>query len=72
MIGDLESEMDISTFVKHVKANLAMPSVRYVGNLDQIIKKVAIIGGSVLDLRLKPLNKVQISLSLVILNIMMH
>lgn len=46
MIGDLESEMDIYTFVKHVKENLAMPSVRYVGNLDQIIKKVAIIGGS--------------------------
>ncbi|WP_040030034.1 Nif3-like dinuclear metal center hexameric protein [Staphylococcus cohnii] len=46
MIGDLESEMDAPTFVKHVKTQLEMPSVRFIGNLKQTIKKVAIIGGS--------------------------
>lgn len=46
MIGELEESMSVQEFVDHAKDALKMPSVRFVGDNKQQIKKVAIIGGS--------------------------
>ncbi|WP_336878007.1 Nif3-like dinuclear metal center hexameric protein [Staphylococcus nepalensis] len=46
MMGKLNTEMNVRDFVNHVKTKLAMPSVRFIGNLEDTIKTVAIIGGS--------------------------
>ncbi|UXR68658.1 Nif3-like dinuclear metal center hexameric protein [Staphylococcus sp. IVB6246] len=46
MIGQLSKPMTVSTFVEHVKAQLNMPSVRFIGDLDRNIETVAIVGGS--------------------------
>ncbi|SCS23827.1 Nif3-like dinuclear metal center hexameric protein [Staphylococcus caeli] len=46
MIGRLETPLSVDDFVKHVKTKLAMPSVRFSGNISDQIETVAIIGGS--------------------------
>lgn len=46
MIGQLETALSVEDFIAHVKTKLAMPSVRFSGDLSDTIKTVAIIGGS--------------------------
>lgn len=46
MIGELEHALDIETFIDHVKTQLDMPSVRFIGDLSAKIKTVALIGGA--------------------------
>lgn len=46
MIGDLDDTCSVEDFVKHVKSNLNIDSVKYTGSKDAMIKKVAIIGGA--------------------------
>lgn len=43
-IGDIK-EMTLAQFAEHVKAVLDVPSVRVVGDLQSIVKKVAVLGG---------------------------
>lgn len=45
-IGVLEKEMRLKKLATQVKETFAMPNVRVTGNLDKVIKKVAIVGGS--------------------------
>jgi dinuclear metal center YbgI/SA1388 family protein len=44
-IGKLEKEMTLKEFAEHVKTSLDVKAVRVVGNLEDKIKKVAILGG---------------------------
>ncbi|AVQ33069.1 Nif3-like dinuclear metal center hexameric protein [Staphylococcus muscae] len=46
MIGELAKPMPVESFVTHVKQQLNMPSVRYIGDVNKQIQTVAIIGGS--------------------------
>ncbi|WP_436870799.1 Nif3-like dinuclear metal center hexameric protein [Staphylococcus arlettae] len=46
VIGELPSTQNVSAFTASIKENLNMPSVRYIGDLNAHIKKVAIIGGA--------------------------
>ncbi|UXR79333.1 Nif3-like dinuclear metal center hexameric protein [Staphylococcus sp. IVB6227] len=46
MIGELAQPMSVESFVAHVKEQLKMPSVRYIGDVNKQIQTVAIIGGS--------------------------
>jgi len=46
MIGELKASMSADSFVKHVKTQLHMPSVRFTGDLNSQVKTVAVIGGS--------------------------
>ncbi|KGJ29569.1 Nif3-like dinuclear metal center hexameric protein [Staphylococcus haemolyticus] len=45
-IGNMEEAMPLAEFVKFVKKQLNIPSVRYTGDSDKLIRNVAIIGGS--------------------------
>jgi putative NIF3 family GTP cyclohydrolase 1 type 2 len=45
-IGDLSSETTLSLFSKMVKDRLGASGVRYVGDKDRKIKRVALCGGS--------------------------
>ena len=45
-IGTLEDAMSLTDFVKFVKHELDIPSVRYTGDANKHIQKVAIIGGA--------------------------
>ncbi|MGP4042419.1 Nif3-like dinuclear metal center hexameric protein [Gracilibacillus sp. D59] len=45
-IGKLSQPMKLAEYAEVVKRNLHIPALRYVGNQNQIIKKVAILGGS--------------------------
>jgi dinuclear metal center YbgI/SA1388 family protein len=44
-IGRLKEEMTLEQFAQHVKKAFAVKTVRVVGNLNDIVKKVAVIGG---------------------------
>jgi len=44
-IGYLESELTLKEFAEHVKNSLKVDRVRMVGNEEDIIKKVAVLGG---------------------------
>jgi dinuclear metal center YbgI/SA1388 family protein len=44
-IGKLNKEMTLQQFAEHVKKSLEVQAVRVVGNLNDIVKKVAVIGG---------------------------
>lgn len=46
MIGQLPQSMTVAQFVAHVKTQLDMPSVRFIGNPHAQIETVALIGGS--------------------------
>lgn len=46
VIGQLDQSMDVPTFVKQVKSQLDMPSVRFIGDEHSKIETVAIIGGA--------------------------
>ncbi|EGQ3745925.1 Nif3-like dinuclear metal center hexameric protein [Staphylococcus pseudintermedius] len=46
MIGDLPEPQSVESFVQSVKKVLKMPSVRYIGNRDMTIQRVAIVGGA--------------------------
>ena len=46
MIGELESEVSALDFMEEVKRKLAVSVLRYSGNIDKKIKKVAVCGGS--------------------------
>ncbi|MDX8045964.1 Nif3-like dinuclear metal center hexameric protein [Gracilibacillus sp. S3-1-1] len=45
-IGKLSEQLKLSEYVEVVKQQLHVPAVRYVGNGDQLIRKVAVLGGS--------------------------
>ncbi len=45
-IGKLSKPMKLSEYAEVVKRNLNIPALRYVGDQDQVIKKVAVLGGS--------------------------
>lgn len=61
-IGTLEDAMSLTDFVKFVKHELDIPSVRYTGDANKHIQKVAIIGGAGVVMRHLHLTKVQTSL----------
>lgn len=44
-IGVLEKEMSMGDFVEYVKERLSVPGVRVVGSMEQVVRKVAILGG---------------------------
>lgn len=44
-IGNLESEMTLEQFAEHVKQSLSVNNVRVTGNLNNKVKKVAVLGG---------------------------
>lgn len=44
-IGQLPKEMTLQQFAEHVKSNLHVPAVRVVGNLQDTVRKVAVLGG---------------------------
>lgn len=44
-IGILEKDMTLEEFAAHVKQQLQVPAVRVVGDLQQKIRKVAVLGG---------------------------
>ncbi len=44
-IGSLAHEMTLEQFAQHVKKTLDVTGVRVVGNLNSIVKKVAVLGG---------------------------
>jgi dinuclear metal center YbgI/SA1388 family protein len=44
-VGKLEKEMTLKEFAEHVKTSLDVKAVRVVGNLEDKIKKVAVLGG---------------------------
>lgn len=44
-IGELEAEMTLEQFAEHVKQTLDVQRVRVVGNLNDKVKKVAVLGG---------------------------
>lgn len=44
-IGTLLSEMSLKEFANHIKKVLDVPFVRVVGNLDDRVRKVAVLGG---------------------------
>ncbi|KIX90198.1 hypothetical protein TP70_09110 [Staphylococcus microti] len=46
MIGELSEPMTVEAFTTHVKKQLNMPSVRFIGNKNAAIQTVALIGGS--------------------------
>ncbi|AKS67012.1 Nif3-like dinuclear metal center hexameric protein [Staphylococcus coagulans] len=46
MIGNLEHKMTVNSFVNQVKNTLQMPSVRFIGDMNASIQRIAIIGGS--------------------------
>ncbi|ARJ49871.1 Nif3-like dinuclear metal center hexameric protein [Staphylococcus lutrae] len=46
IIGELPQASAVETFVNSVKHALHMPSVRFIGQRDAMIKRVAIIGGA--------------------------
>lgn len=45
-LGQLETPMKASEYIKHVKQSLNIKNARFVGSLEKTIKTVAIIGGS--------------------------
>jgi len=45
MIGELDTAISAQSLVKHIKAQLNMPSIRFTGDKSSIIKTVAVIGG---------------------------
>lgn len=46
MIGELNTSTNAKDFAMSVKSNLSIPSVRFAGDLNSTVKRVAIIGGS--------------------------
>ncbi|RKQ19143.1 Nif3-like dinuclear metal center hexameric protein [Ureibacillus endophyticus] len=44
-IGTLQQPMTLREFAEHVKKSLNVPCVRVVGNTDEIVSKVAVVGG---------------------------
>ncbi|MBQ0138035.1 MAG: Nif3-like dinuclear metal center hexameric protein [Kurthia sp.] len=44
-IGKLPQEMTLQQFAEHVKTTLEVPAVRVVGNLQDTVRKVAVLGG---------------------------
>ena len=42
----MQHELTLGELAKQVKAAYAVPSVRVVGHLDRVIRKVAVLGGS--------------------------
>ena len=72
MIGKLSQSYNVPDFVQHVKEQLNMPSVRFIGNNYSHIETVAIIGGSGIGYEYLVLVKGQIYLLQEILNITMH
>lgn len=44
-IGKLENEMTLREFAEHVKVSLDVKGLRVVGNLEDKVKKVAVLGG---------------------------
>lgn len=44
-IGELPSEMTLESFAQHVKEAFDVKGVRVVGNLQDMVKKVAVLGG---------------------------
>lgn len=45
-IGDLPSEMTLQELSNHIKQTLDVPKVRVTGDLQQKVKKIAVLGGS--------------------------
>ncbi|MFZ3578628.1 Nif3-like dinuclear metal center hexameric protein [Virgibacillus sp. DJP39] len=45
-LGELSNEMTLREFSKYVKSSLDVPTVRVTGELDQVVKKIAVLGGS--------------------------
>ena len=45
-IGELNEPLNLEDFAKYAKAHLNIPSVRYTGPSEALIKTVAIIGGA--------------------------
>lgn len=46
IIGELKQSMSVQSFVELYKQNLNIPAVRFIGDKDSTIKKVAIVGGA--------------------------
>ncbi|UTB80601.1 Nif3-like dinuclear metal center hexameric protein [Staphylococcus carnosus] len=46
VIGELDNQITLKEFALKAKENLNVPSVRFTGNPNALVKKVAIIGGS--------------------------
>lgn len=46
MIGQLHQSFTVPDFINHLKTVLNMPSIRFIGDNDTLIKTVAIVGGS--------------------------
>ncbi|MCS4485544.1 Nif3-like dinuclear metal center hexameric protein [Staphylococcus americanisciuri] len=46
MIGTLSEAMTVEEFINHVKKQLDMPSIRFIGDSEATIKTVALVGGS--------------------------
>lgn len=44
-VGTLDAPMTLKDFAEHVKVCLNVPCVRVVGNLNDVVKKVAVVGG---------------------------
>lgn len=44
-VGTLEKEMPLGEFCEFVKERLDVPALRVVGNKDEIVRKVAVLGG---------------------------
>ena len=44
-IGKLEEPMTLKQFAEHVKAQLDVPALRVVGDLETMVQKVAVVGG---------------------------
>ncbi|PHK49746.1 Nif3-like dinuclear metal center hexameric protein [Staphylococcus edaphicus] len=57
MKGQLQEPMNVKTFVKHVKTQLKLSSVRFTGDINTNIETVAIIGGSGIGFEYDAANK---------------
>lgn len=44
-VGELKEEMTLRAFAEHVKQSFDVPGLRVVGNLDDNIRRVAVLGG---------------------------
>lgn len=45
-VGTIDNEMTVRELGEHIKRELGLTGIRIAGNLDKIVKKVAILGGS--------------------------
>ncbi|GAA6817240.1 Nif3-like dinuclear metal center hexameric protein [Helicobacter pylori] len=56
IIGELDKPLSAKQFAQSVKSNLSIPSVRFTGDIDTTVQRVAIIGGSGIGFEYKAKN----------------